>query len=188
MTGEEFEHLVAEKMRLFGWECTITPASNDFGADVICRQNNQTMIIQCKCYDDVGSIGNSAVYEAYAAIAHYKAQIGIVVYKGQPTRGAKALSLSTGVELYHIDNLQPCWKYDRSVQRVAIEREIRQAREKELRLEREMRAPKPKYRLDPSNLKKRLERCKGCGGEISLAIASGRVRVPCAGCGVSALY
>lgn len=188
MTGEEFEQLVAEKMRSYGWFCISTPLSNDFGADVVCTREDEKIVIQCKCYDELGSIGNSAVYEAYAAVAHYKAQKGIVVYKGRPTRGAKALCTSTGVELYHISEIEPGWKYDRSVQRISSEREERQARERESRLHRERSAPKPRYRLDPLDSKRRIERCKGCGDELSLPIASGRFRLSCSQCGTSALY
>ena len=44
MDGIAFENLVAGKMRGFGWQCVTTPASNDFGADVICTLGTDKLV------------------------------------------------------------------------------------------------------------------------------------------------
>ncbi len=113
--GEAFEVAVAECMRQFGWSSRTTP-KNDFGADVVCRSGRDVMVIQCKCYAPNNSVGIEAVQEAYTAMPHYGANIGLVVFRGKPTRQARKLAESSGVELFHTSQLVHGWKHDRSVE------------------------------------------------------------------------
>ena len=114
MDGLEFERFVAERMEGFGWEARCTPGSSDYGADVICTLGSEKLVIQCKCYSSSNSVGGDAVREAYTAMAHFKADHGTVVYRGRPSRQARNLSGTTGVGLYHVDELIEGWAFDRT--------------------------------------------------------------------------
>lgn len=129
--GEEFELLVSKKMAALGWECQLTPASNDFGADVICSILAEKIVIQCKCYDADAYVGVGAVQEANGARSHYEAQIALVVYSGRATKNAKILAVSTGVELLQISDIQPGCKYDRTAMGRNIQRDREIARQRQ---------------------------------------------------------
>lgn len=114
MTGEEFEELVAGKMTNLGWQCTGTPRSNDYGADVVCQRGKQKLVIQCKCYSGSNYVGVQAINEVHAAVAHYEANRGVVVYTGRATKQALNLAESTRVLLLHVDELKPGCILDKS--------------------------------------------------------------------------
>jgi len=156
MDGIAFESLVAAKMRGFGWECTSTPGSSDYGADVICTLGNHKLIIQCKCYADASYVGGDAVRAAYAAVAHYGASHGLVIYRGRPTSQARKLASSTGVHLFHFDELQRGWKFDRTSE--GLEARRRQERELEkARREREL-VEERDYRVAVKDFQQRLQK------------------------------
>lgn len=139
MDGLDFERFVADRMKEFGWNCTYTPLSGDFGADIICTLGSKKLIIQCKCYADNNSVGSDAVSQALSAVAHYAADHGIVVYRGRPTRNARRLGETTGISLFHIEDLKPGWRFDKTADGERIRRlEAQQkAQEEALRRERE---------------------------------------------------
>ncbi len=148
--GYAFELKIAERMRVLGWVCEMTPASNDFGADLFCRVGDEFIVLQCKCYDDASSIGVAAVQEVCTAARHFGAGLGLVVYEGRPSRSAKSLAQSVGVRLFHADELVAGWEFDRTAKGTVLrikhleQKEAAEAaaqmREKAIRLE--------GYRLD----------------------------------------
>jgi HJR/Mrr/RecB family endonuclease/uncharacterized protein (DUF697 family) len=103
MTGEEFENFLGLCFEKLGYRVQKTPASNDFGADLILSKNNKKTVVQAKRYR--GKVGNSAVQEVVAAIKHYNAQDAIAITNSQFTRGARKLAKSNGVALWEREQL-----------------------------------------------------------------------------------
>lgn len=50
MTPADYEHLVGEYFRRLGYRVTVTPASNDYGIDIIATRGNEKIAIQAKMY------------------------------------------------------------------------------------------------------------------------------------------
>lgn len=99
MNGEAYERYVGYKIACLGWqEVTYTPASNDYGADIIAyTPQGEKVCIQCKRYSD--SVGREAVQEIAAAKPYYGCSKAMVITNSTFTRQAKELARSNSVEL-----------------------------------------------------------------------------------------
>lgn len=71
-----FEHEVGLLVEAFGYTVEVTPASNDFGADVIAIKRGRRVAIQCKFYAS-GRIGHPVIISLSGARAYYKADEAI---------------------------------------------------------------------------------------------------------------
>lgn len=100
---DEFEKYVGEVFRHLGYEIDQTGKSGDQGVDVIAQKGPLRIAIQVKRY--IGSIGNEAVQQVYAGMAHHCCQQCIVVTTGSFTTSARALAASTGCELIDRDQI-----------------------------------------------------------------------------------
>ncbi len=99
----EFEILCAQNMENAGWDAQLTKGSGDQGADVICRKDGISIVLQCKLYSS--PIGNKAVQEAFAARSYYDLGHAAVVSNQPYTKSAKELATMTGVLLLHFHDL-----------------------------------------------------------------------------------
>ena len=102
MTGIEYEHICAERLRLLGWKAYVTKGSGDQGADVIANRDGETVVLQCKKYN--APVGNSAIQEASAALRHYGGTIAVVVAPNGFTKSAYQLADSNEVILLSHDD------------------------------------------------------------------------------------
>lgn len=117
---DEFEEWVASTLRAAGWRAVYrTPKTNDQGADVIATDHSGTKwAVQAKHYSD--AVGNSAIQEAVASMAYYRATRSAVVTSGPGyTRAAKGLAGPNHTELWLAEDLRemarsadwsPSWK------------------------------------------------------------------------------
>jgi DNA-directed RNA polymerase subunit RPC12/RpoP len=130
--GTDFEKRSADRLSELGWECSHTPTSGDFGADLICKCGNETLIVQCKDYSEGNSIGVAAVQETITAKLHFKADVALLLFQGRVTQQGQKLAKSVGVELAHISDLCSGWVLDRTEKgkRVRKQRELDQIRQK----------------------------------------------------------
>lgn len=71
-----FEHEVGLLVGAFGYTVEVTPASNDFGADVIAMKRGRRVAIQCKLYAS-GRIGHPVIISLSGARAYYNADEAI---------------------------------------------------------------------------------------------------------------
>jgi restriction system protein len=104
MSPEEFEHYCAAVLREMKWKARVTPASGDQGVDIVADKRGMRIVIQCKKYSK--PVGNRAVQEVVAAIAHEGAQRGVVVTTSDYTRAAEKLATSNEVLLLHHSDLR----------------------------------------------------------------------------------
>lgn len=104
MSPEEFEHYCAAVLREMKWKARVTPASGDQGVDIVADKRRMRIVIQCKKYSK--PVGNRAVQEIVAAIAHESAQRGVVVTTSDYTPAAEKLAASNEVLLLHHSDLR----------------------------------------------------------------------------------
>jgi restriction system protein len=103
MSPQEFEHYCADVLRQARWEARVTPASGDQGVDIIADKRGLRVVVQCKKYSK--PVGNRAVQEIVAAIAHEEADRGVVVATCGFTPAAERLARSNDVLLLHHSDL-----------------------------------------------------------------------------------
>jgi len=96
MSGIEFEHYLVSLFRKNGYRVKLTPASNDFGADVI-LEGKERIVIQAKRYSS--KVGIKAVQEISSAKGYYNAQEAWVITNNFFTSQAIKLAQSTNVKL-----------------------------------------------------------------------------------------
>lgn len=101
MSGEEFELYLKAFFEKNGYKVTLTPASNDYGADLILEKKDETTVVQAKRYD--GKVGTAAVQEVVAARDYYEASGCIVVTNSFFTKNAQGLAEANEVTLWDRD-------------------------------------------------------------------------------------
>lgn len=103
MTGNDFEQFCSLVLQENGYATHVTPASGDFGVDIIAEQSGITYAIQCKCYSS--DIGVDAVYQVAGGMKYYHANLGIVLTNRYFTRQAQELASGIGIILWNRDSL-----------------------------------------------------------------------------------
>lgn len=106
MSGIEFETFLAKIYRKQGFNVSQTPASCDYGADLILRSGDNTISIQAKRYCVSKKVGVKAVQEVQASLNYYGANRGMVVTNSVFTPNAIKLAKINHVELVDRDKLR----------------------------------------------------------------------------------
>ena len=104
MEGTDFEQYCAMILRENGYTTELTPASGDYGVDIIAKHSGIIYAIQCKCYSS--DVGVEAVYQVSGGMKYYHANIGIVLTNRYFTRNAKELADAIGVILWDRESLE----------------------------------------------------------------------------------
>lgn len=104
MEGTDFEQYCAMILRENGYTTELTPASGDYGVDIIAKHSGIIYAIQCKCYSS--DVGVEAVYQVSGGMKYYHANIGIVLTNRHFTRNAKDLADAIGVILWDRESLE----------------------------------------------------------------------------------
>lgn len=103
MGGYDFECFLKNLFEKMGYIVKQTKLSGDQGADLILEKKEETTVVQAKrCKNNVG---NKAIQEIVASIAHYRSQNGIVVTNSDFTRPAIELAQSNKIELINREEL-----------------------------------------------------------------------------------
>lgn len=98
LSGVQFEQFLERAFTVLGYqEVQRTQASGDQGIDLIVGDGRERVAVQVKLYQ--GSVGNEAVQQAYAGMAHYRCHRCAVVTSSTFTRSAVQLAASTGCKL-----------------------------------------------------------------------------------------
>jgi restriction system protein len=114
MSGYEYELYCARQLDKRKWRTRVTKASNDQGVDIVATKAGMRIVLQCKKYSK--PVGNHAVQQIVAAIAHEDAERGVVVATSDFTRAARILAASNNVLLLHHSDLP---RIDRLLKRTA---------------------------------------------------------------------
>ncbi len=97
MSGTELEERLAHTFRAGGWRVSLTPASGDFGADLV-LEGDRRVVVQAKRHQE--HVGVEAVQQAAAARSHYDADDALVVTNNYFTPAAVELAGSNDVVLW----------------------------------------------------------------------------------------
>jgi HJR/Mrr/RecB family endonuclease len=104
LRADGFEAFLAEVFETLGYEVEQTGQSGDQGVDLIVAKHGFRMAIQAKGYS--GSVGNTAVQEAFTGMAHYRCDGCAVVTNSQFTPSAISVAESTNCLLVHEGNFR----------------------------------------------------------------------------------
>ena len=97
MTGRQFEEYLRVLFRERGYQVQLTPATGDYGADLILSAKDQKIVVQAKRYKK--NVGLKAVQEISTAKNHFNADECWVVTNSYYTEPAKKLAASNRVRL-----------------------------------------------------------------------------------------
>jgi HJR/Mrr/RecB family endonuclease len=97
MSGQEFEHFMADLLRAAGYRVDVVGGAGDQGVDLLVKQGRKLIAVQCKKHGK--PVGSAAVSAVYAGAKHYRAKQAWVVAPEGFTKGAIELAKSTGVRL-----------------------------------------------------------------------------------------
>lgn len=109
MDGLEFEKYIAKLLSKNGFSgIKITPASGDYGVDILASKEGEKYAIQCKRY--AKNVGVKPVQEVYAGSAMYGAARCAVITNMYFSDNGKILAKKLGVILWDRDQLQRMMK------------------------------------------------------------------------------
>lgn len=98
MDGREFELFLEEVFTALGYTVTVTPASRDFGADLLLEADDGwTIAVQAKRYEK--AVGLEAVQQVAASVPYYGVNEGWVVTNSSYTDSAYELAEPNQVRL-----------------------------------------------------------------------------------------
>lgn len=96
-TGADFERFIISGLIEAGLSVHDTPASGDYGADLVFDYRGKRFVGQCKYYTK--TVGLQAVQEVIGALRYYEATYGIVFTNATFTQQAKNLAASNNILL-----------------------------------------------------------------------------------------
>jgi restriction system protein len=98
MSGKEFEKLLSLLFANAGYQVSLTPGSQDYGADLVLCKDNLKIVVQAKRYKSPVSV--KAVQEIVSAVKYYKADKAMVITNNRFTENAYNLARSNSVDLW----------------------------------------------------------------------------------------
>lgn len=108
MKGDEFEEYLAAHFRKLGYRVSLTPKSNDYGADLIIKKDGESIVVQAKRYRD--KVGIKAIQEIIGAKGYYKADKMMVVTNSYFTSAAYKLAAANDVTLWDRNSINQFFK------------------------------------------------------------------------------
>jgi restriction system protein len=97
MTGPDFEHYVAARLRAAGYRVAVTKATGDFGVDLIASKGKKRIAIQCKRHGR--NVGAAAVQQVVAGAVIHRCTQTMVVSNQEFTPAAVKLAHVHACEL-----------------------------------------------------------------------------------------
>lgn len=105
LDGIAFEELACEILVANGFEIAEnTPASGDYGVDILAQREGMSYAIQCKRY--LEPVGLEAVQQVYAGRAYYECHVAVVLTNQRFTANARHLADKLGVVLWDRETLR----------------------------------------------------------------------------------
>jgi restriction system protein len=103
MSGRQFEEYLGTLFNSQGYNVSYTPATGDFGADLILKKGKEIVVVQAKRYKK--SVGIKAVQEVIPAKTMYNATAAWVVTNSNYTKQALTLGKRNGVRMIDREQL-----------------------------------------------------------------------------------
>lgn len=111
VTPRQFEELVAYLYECMGCTVELTPATRDFGADLLAWHagplSSETLIaVQVKRYASHRKVGLKGLFELHGAVSHYQADTGHIVTTSDFTKPAKLFGEQQRLHLVNMKQFQ----------------------------------------------------------------------------------
>lgn len=103
MTGRQFEEYVGALFASQGYDIKYTPATGDYGADLILKKGQEAIVVQAKRYKQ--TVGVKAVQEVIPAIKMYNATAAWVITNSTYTKQSMTLAKRNHVRMIDRDEL-----------------------------------------------------------------------------------
>lgn len=103
MSGVAFEQYVGALLKHKGFKIEFTPASGDYGVDIVAEKGNEKYAVQIKRYTH--AVGRAAISDAVAGMNFYRCNKAMVVTNNFFTPAAKTLAQATQCVLIDRDTL-----------------------------------------------------------------------------------
>lgn len=100
LSPHEFEKFIAELFRKMGYNAQVTGKPGDFGADIIARKGNETILIQVKKYAMGNNVTPEEVQRTLGAMWKHKADKAVFVTTSGFTVRAKEVEREAPIELW----------------------------------------------------------------------------------------
>lgn len=97
LSGQQFEHELANLYRKLGLKADVTTASDDKGVDIWLIRNGQRVPIQCKAHKR--PVGPSVARGFYGSMVHFEAKSGIIASLSGFTKGVFEYTRDKPIEL-----------------------------------------------------------------------------------------
>lgn len=104
MSGTEFEEFLLVHFRQLGYKAKTTPATGDYGADLVLEKDGTKTVVQAKRWRQ--KVGVEAVQQILGAMGYYKASKAIVITNNYCSENAHVLASSNNIEIWNRDVLQ----------------------------------------------------------------------------------
>lgn len=103
MTGIQFEKFLSLHFEKLGYKVKLTPATGDYGADLILEGKSETIVVQAKRWKK--SVGIEAVQQVAGDIKYYSATKAMVITNSIFTPNAEKLARTNEIELWDREKL-----------------------------------------------------------------------------------
>lgn len=103
MKGNEFEKFLVAHFSKLGYSGRLTKESSDYGADILLKKGEDTIVVQAKRYSS--KVGIKAIQEIVGSLQYYKANKGIVATNSYFTSNAAKLAAANNIELWDRNKL-----------------------------------------------------------------------------------
>ncbi|MEF2575720.1 MAG: restriction endonuclease [Eisenbergiella sp.] len=94
-----FEYMCAKLFECMGYHASVTPATNDGGYDIFLENEEETGIVECKCYMEGNNIGRPALQKLVGANSIQRADKMFFITTSEFSSVAKEYARSTGIVL-----------------------------------------------------------------------------------------
>jgi hypothetical protein len=111
ISPRQFEEVIAYLYECLGCEVELTPATRDFGADILAwhggpLQSESLIAIQVKRYAEQRRVGIKSLFELHGAVAHYGADSGHIITSSDFTQPARVFAKAQRLHLVNLRMFQ----------------------------------------------------------------------------------
>lgn len=104
MDGHQFEHVIAQNLKKWGYIVEVTPGSGDYGVDIIVLKDGKKVGIQCKNW--AAPVGVKAVQEVYSGGVYWGCSEFWIMGRSGYTRSCREMAKKLGVKLLQVEELR----------------------------------------------------------------------------------
>lgn len=101
LNPHQFEKAIADLFTKMKYDVARTPLTGDYGADLIVKTDNETIVVQCKKYGEKHKVGAPDVQRTLGSMYRYNASKSILITTSDFTNQAKIQASKAPIELWN---------------------------------------------------------------------------------------